>query len=90
MPVLKVFDDFDEKEVITIKETKSKKFSTKNLKAHRRMQPKRNQSISNGGRYGDVCDDLYINFNQEKNEKDPTAASFLQSRKSASPNRSLQ
>lgn len=50
----------------------------------------RNQSISQSRHppIGEMCDDLYINFNQHE-DKDKDTFDFA-SKRSASPNRSLQ
>lgn len=63
--MLKVFDDFDEKDQI-FKETKTKKFSSKGSKYNMRKN-KQNSSIANSKKYihGELFDDLYINFPRE-------------------------
>ena len=70
-------------------EKKTKKFSTKNLKNHRNSSRKR-YPISNGRKnnYGEVCDDLYINFAANERETQQNATSFMHTKHS--PNRSLQ
>ena len=64
MPVLKVFDDFDEKDEDILQEKKTKKFSTKNLKKEKKYTSRRTNPNSQRRKntLGEVCDDLYINF----------------------------
>jgi hypothetical protein len=47
-----------------LKEAKTKKFSTKNLRYGNKALSKRQASIANTRRniHGEICDDIYINF----------------------------
>jgi hypothetical protein len=89
LPHLKVFEDFDEKEEI-FRETKSKRFSAKNLRYGRRNQPKPSHVNSRNHLHGHLCDDLYINFSREDGDRDHSTTYNPRSQGSISPNRSLQ
>lgn len=60
--MLKVFDDFDEKDQI-FKETKSKKLNSRGTKYGFRKN-RQNSTVANSKKYvhGELFDDLYINF----------------------------
>lgn len=89
LPHLKVFDDFDEKDDNVLNEKKTKKFSTKNLRRNKKVSSRHINATSH--RRYEVCDDLYINFGADEGTHAPTLnATHLHSRRSASPNRSLQ
>lgn len=85
IPMLKVFEDFEEKEETVMKEGKTKKFSTKNLRYGNKLS-KRNASITNTRKHlGELCDDLYINFPSYNVEKENSTTSYFKSRQSGSP-----